>query len=144
MLKRNLLSLATLGLFTVLAFGSQSSSLDDVDDGDFEDLFGEEAMEGLQEAMEDAGAGESEGSGGGGGSYADNVEACKGYVANYNSLACLKAAGVQLNPDDMCPSALNQSPLDMRDYYTCMADASKCNGNIPDLAGAADCKMPSL
>ncbi len=148
MLKRNLLSLAALGLLTALAFGSKGTDFDDFSDDDFEDLFGEDFENDLEAAMEDAleemQAESSGGGGGGGGSYADNVEACKGYVANYNSLDCLKAAGVQLEANDMCPDALNASPLDMRDYYTCMADASKCNGNIPDLAGAADCKMPSL
>ncbi len=73
-----------------------------------------------------------------------NVEACRAYVEKYNSLDCLAAAGVQLDADEMCPSALNQSPLDMREYYGCMADALKCDGSIPDLAGATDCKMPSL
>lgn len=142
-MKRNLLSLATLGLFTVLAFGSKQDSFDD---NDFDDLFGEdfeaELEAAMEEAMEDL---EGDGaSGGGGGSYADNVEACHGYVEKYNSLSCLKAAGVQLSAGDMCPAALNQSPLDMRDYYSCMAEACKCNGNIPDLAGVSDCKMPSI
>jgi hypothetical protein len=143
-MKRNLLSLAALGLFTVLAFGSKQSSFED---DDFDDLFGDDFEAELEAAMEEALADlEEEGAagGGGGGSYADNVDACKGYVAKYNSLACLKAAGVQLEANDMCPSALNSSPLDMRDYYSCMADACKCNGNIPDLAGVSDCKMPSL
>ncbi len=142
-MKRNLVSLAALGLFTVLAFGSKQN---DFDDDDFEDLFGDEFEAeheaAMEEALDDL---EAEGSGGGsGGSYADNVDACKGYVAKYNSLDCLKSAGVQLDANDMCPSALNSSPLDMRDYYSCMADACKCNGNIPDRAGVSDCKMPSL
>ena len=147
-MKRNLLSLAALGLFTVLAFGSKQSSFDD---DDFEDLFGDDfeaeleaAMEEALEDLEEGGASAGGGGGGGGGSYADNVDACKGYVAKYNSLDCLKSAGVQLAADDMCPSALNSSPLDMRDYYSCMADACKCNGNIPDLAGVSNCKMPSI
>jgi len=143
-MKRNLLSLAVLGMFTVLAFGSKQDSFDD---DDFEDLFGDDfeaeleaAMEDALEELEDEGGAAS----GGGGSYSDNVDACRGYVEKYNSLSCLKAAGVHLAPGDMCPVALNSSPLDMRAYYSCMADASKCNGNIPDLAGASDCKMPSL
>lgn len=145
-MKRNLLSLAALGLFTVLAFGSKQ---DGMSDDDFEDLFGDDFEAELEAAMEDAlrdleDEGGSTGGSGGGGSYADNVDACKGYVAKYNSLSCLKSAGVQLDPNDMCPSALNQSPLDMRGYYSCMADACKCNGSIPDLSGVTDCEMPSL
>jgi len=147
MQKRTLVSLVALSLFTVLAFGSKQDALDDFGDDDFDDLFGEdfeaELEAAMEEAMEDLEEEASDG-GGGGGSYSDNVEACKGYVENYNSLSCLQAAGVQLNADDMCPSALNSSPLDMRDYYSCMADASKCNGSIPDLSGVTDCKMPSL
>jgi hypothetical protein len=143
-MKRNLLSVAALGLFTILAFGSKQDSYDD---DDFEDLFGEDFEAELEAAMEEALADleeEGSGGGGGGGSYADNVDACKGYVAKYNSLDCLKSAGVQLEANDMCPSALNQSPLDMRGYYSCMADACKCNGSIPDLSGVTDCEMPSL
>jgi len=141
-MKRNLLSLAVLGMFTVLAFGSKQDSFDD---DDFEDLFGDDFEAELEAAMEDALDDlEDAGASAGGGSYGDNVEACRGYVEKYNSLSCLKSAGVQLNPGDMCPSALNSSPLDMRGYYSCMADACKCNGNIPDLAGVSDCKMPNL
>ncbi len=144
-MKRNLLSLAALGLFTVLAFGSKQDSFDD---DDFEDLFGDDFEAELEAAMEEALADlEEDGAAGGGGdgsSYGDNVEACHGYVEKYNSLSCLKSAGVQLAAGDMCPVALNKSPLDMRDYYACMAAACKCNGSIPDLAGVSDCKMPNL
>jgi hypothetical protein len=134
-MKRNLLSLATLGLFTILAFGSKQN---DFDDGDFEDLFGDEFEAELEAAMEEALADLEDEAGGGGGSYADNVESCRAWVKKQNALSCWPAAA-QMNPDEVCPPAINQNPNDMRPYYTCMADNAKCNGNIPDLAGQSSC-----
>jgi hypothetical protein len=135
-MKRNLLSLGALGLFTILAFGSKQSSFDD---DDFEDLFGDEFEAELEAAMEEAFEElEAEAAGGGGGSYSDNVEACRAWVDKQNALSCWPAAA-QMSPDEVCPSAINQSPTDMRPYYTCMADNAKCNGNIPDLGGQSSC-----
>jgi uncharacterized lipoprotein NlpE involved in copper resistance len=158
MLKRNLVSFAALGVFTVLAFGSKQSS---TSSDDLDDLFGEDFEKALEGAMEDAmkegagteagadagaeaGAEAGAGASAGATDLADNVAACKYYVQTYNGLDCLKSAGIQLNADDVCPSGLNMSPLDMRDYYKCMADNSKCNGNIPDMSGVSGCSLPSM
>ncbi|MFH1466075.1 MAG: hypothetical protein ABIO70_16950 [Pseudomonadota bacterium] len=141
MLKRTLVSLAALGIFSVLAFGSKQSS---TSDADFDDLFGEDFEKELAAAMEDAmNEGAEGGAGGGGSDLADNVAACKYYVEAYNGLSCLKSSGIQLNADDVCPSGLNLSTIDMREYYKCMADNSKCNGNIPDMSGVGGCRMPT-
>jgi len=78
---------------------------------------------------------------GGGGSYA-NVDACKSYITTQNELPCMKAA--QIEADQMCPSQLDMSPIDMTEYYGCMEAAAKCNGDIPDLAGQVDCSMPTM
>ena len=75
------------------------------------------------------------------GSY-ENVSACKQYVDAFNKLDCLPDSA-KLAADDMCPDALDMSPVDMTEYYTCLADNAKCNGKIPDLGGQADCKPPS-
>ena len=151
MFKRNLVSLAALGLFTVLAFGSKKSALDDLK-SELGDDFEKELDAAMDQAMQDAAQADDAvaepapeaAPAAGGGDLADNAAACRYYVQTYNALECLKAAGVQLVADDMCPAALNQSPIDMRDYYKCMAAASKCNGNIPDLSGVTDCKMPGF
>jgi hypothetical protein len=149
MSKRTLVSLAALGLFTVLAFGSNKSALDQDDMDEIFEKFEQELDANVDDAGDEPAAveeppAEEPGADAGGGDLADNVAACRYYVDRYNGLECLKAAGVQLNADDMCPAALNQSPLDMRAYYKCMADASKCDGPIPDLSGVTDCKMPSF
>ncbi len=117
MKKRMLISSAVLGCFLVLAFGSNK-----------------EAMEQIQAEIEKAQAG-----GGGGGG---NAAACRNYVETYNSLPCM--GSIKLKADDICPAMLDQSPIDMTGYYDCMAENSKCNGNIPDLSGVADCKMPTM
>jgi hypothetical protein len=79
---------------------------------------------------------------GGAGGNADNAPACKRYVEKQNSLACMSMA--QLNANDMCPDTLDMSPIDMASYYDCLAENAKCNGDIPDLAGQANCTMPSM
>ena len=43
----------------------------------------------------------------------------------------------------MCPASLNMTPIDMTGYYQCMIDGSRCNGDIPDMAGASNCTMPT-
>lgn len=115
MLKRNLVSLGALGVFAVLAAGSTPDVMDEISA---------------------AGAG---GAAGGGG---DNAAACRDYVAHYNSLSCVQSVGIEFEADDMCPDALDLNPNDMSGYYQCMIDNSKCNGDIPDMAGAVDCEMP--
>ncbi len=76
----------------------------------------------------------------GGGSSYDNVGACKNYVQSYNDLSCM---AVDLNADDMCPASLDMTPCDLATYYNCMADAMKCNGDIPDISGQMDCGSPT-
>lgn len=79
---------------------------------------------------------------GGMSSGADNVAACKTYLEAYNALECVpKEAKLS---DSICPDNLNMTPIDMTEYYTCMAENSKCNGDIPDLAGQANCKAPGM
>ena len=114
MFKRNLVSLGALGLFSVLAAGS------------------------TPDIMEEISSASATSSGGGSG----NSDACRAYVAHYNALSCVQSVGINFEADDMCPDALNLSSADMSSYYQCMSDNSKCNGDIPDMAGAADCKMP--
>jgi hypothetical protein len=139
MLKRTFVSFAALGVFTVLAFGSKKP-----DSTDFSSW--EESLEQLEQSTTttDAGSTDAGASAPSGGSLSDNVAACKYYVETYNGLSCLQSAGIQLNADDVCSAGLNMSPLDMRDYYKCMADNSKCNGNIPDMAGVSGCTLPSM
>lgn len=74
-----------------------------------------------------------------GGSHA-NVAACKKYVEAFNGASCNQ---VDLNADDLCPATLDVSPCDMSGYYSCMADAVKCNGDFLDISGQASCSMPS-
>jgi hypothetical protein len=78
--------------------------------------------------------------GGGMGGNAANKTACEAYVEKYNSLSCL--GGTTL-PDTTCMGQEN-NPLDMSEYWTCMAENSKCNGDIPDMAGASNCTMPTM
>ena len=112
MIKRNLASLAALGVFSVFAAGSTPDIINKV--------------------KEAAGAA----SGGGGG----NQAACLEYVEHYNSLACIKKVGATFTPSDMCPPELDITPQDMTGYYNCLKENSKCNGDIPDLAGASSCR----
>ena len=77
---------------------------------------------------------------GGGGGYA-NQAACKSYVETQNGLDCMKS--VQQDADQTCPAMLDQSPVDMTEYYKCLEDNAKCNGDIPDLGGQASCTMPT-
>jgi hypothetical protein len=118
MLKRTFVSTAALAGFVFLAFGSAGGGSSDFD---FDKEFGDLDV------------------GGGGG---ENVAACKRYVEKVNGLACMSS--VQMNADDICPDALDISTLDMSGYYDCMADNSKCNGDIPDLGGISSCEMPSM
>jgi hypothetical protein len=69
-----------------------------------------------------------------------NVAACKKYVEAFNNAAC---NAVDLNAADLCPSTLDMSPCDLGSYYTCMADAVKCNGDFLDISGQANCSMPA-
>jgi hypothetical protein len=77
---------------------------------------------------------------GGGGGY-DNLAACERYVDAYNGLTCMSA--VKLEKSTMCPSNLDLTPTDMASYYDCLAENSKCNGDIPDLAGQMNCSIPT-
>ena len=70
---------------------------------------------------------------------AGNQAACIAYVEHYNALPCLP---VNLDADEMCPAIINDSPVDMSDYYACLAAGSTCNGDIPDLSASTDCDMP--
>lgn len=75
---------------------------------------------------------------GGGGSFA-NVDACKKYVEAFNGAACNP---VDLDAAELCPSTLDMSTCDLGPYYTCMANAVKCNGDFLDITGQANCTMP--
>lgn len=74
----------------------------------------------------------------GGGS---NVDACKKYVETVNAASCMAAA--KMDPAMMCNDALNQMPCDLSKYYNCLTEATKCNGDIPDLSGVAACGAPT-
>ena len=78
-----------------------------------------------------------------GGGNSGNAEACKNYVQAYNDMTCIPDA-TKLDPATICPDNLDMSPVDMAEYYNCMAENSKCNGDLPDLAGQANCKMPGM
>ncbi|MCB9675451.1 MAG: hypothetical protein H6737_10070 [Alphaproteobacteria bacterium] len=78
---------------------------------------------------------------GGGGGYA-NQAACKSYIEKQNGLPCMKMATVDAG--QMCPDQLDMSPIDMTEYYGCMEENAKCNGDIPDLGGQANCSMPTM
>ena len=75
---------------------------------------------------------------GGGGS--GNVAACEAYVAHANALPCYP---VDFEVSDMCPAALDMTPIDMASYYQCLVEGSRCNGDIPDMTDASNCSMPS-
>ncbi|MCA9566356.1 MAG: hypothetical protein KC656_00875 [Myxococcales bacterium] len=77
------------------------------------------------------------GAGMGGGGGANNKAACLKWVEKHNSMPCLKVA--QLDPESSCPDALDMSPTDMSKMYECQAENTKCNGDIPDLAGMMNC-----
>ncbi len=76
---------------------------------------------------------------GGGGGF-PNQAACKAWIEKSNGLPCM--ASVQMDAETSCPAALDMNPNDMASYYTCMEENAKCNGDIPDLAKQADCRMP--
>lgn len=73
------------------------------------------------------------------GGNAGNKTACEAYVKHMNGLECL---GVEYKADEMC-AMVDKSPLDMEEYYNCMAENSKCEGKVPkiDISG---CKMPTM
>lgn len=73
----------------------------------------------------------------GGAAGAGNQAACQKYVEKHNSQPCLKMA--PLDAAQMCIAGLDQSPVNMVARYECMAENTKCNGDIPDLGGIADC-----
>ncbi|MEZ4320237.1 MAG: hypothetical protein R3F61_22350 [Myxococcota bacterium] len=77
----------------------------------------------------------------GGGSFA-NQAACKSYIEAQNALPCMKMA--QTDASQICPDQLDMSPVDMTEYYGCLEENAKCNGDIPDLAGQANCSMPTM
>ncbi len=81
--------------------------------------------------------------GGVGGGGFENQDACKKWMEKQNGLKCMKDAKV--DADQACPAALDMSPLDMTEYYDCMAKGAKCKGKgkIPDLGGQAKCTMPT-
>ena len=68
-----------------------------------------------------------------------NVAACQKYVEVFNEASCTQ---VDLSAADMCPSTLDMANCDYGAYYTCMADAVKCNGEFPDLTGQVNCTSP--
>jgi hypothetical protein len=74
-----------------------------------------------------------------GGSHA-NVESCKKYVQAFNDATC---NAVDLNGEELCPQSLDLSPCNMGPYYTCMANAVRCNGDFLDISGQANCSMPN-
>jgi len=131
MLKRNLISLTALGGFVVLAAGSSPELIETIQQSSSPDY--------PQRGDDDDSDGGKNGDGGGSGSFDNNLDACKAYVAHYNGLDCLM--GITLNAENTCPSNLNDSPIDMTTYYSCMIDHSSCNGSIPDFAGIEDCQM---
>ncbi len=115
MLKRNLISFTALSTFVFLAFGSTPGFIEQI-----------------KQAASGGGASSSGGSG--------NVAACQAWVAHSNSLPCYP---VDFDAAEMCPPALDMTPIDMSSYYQCMIDGSRCNGDIPDMAGASNCTMPT-
>ena len=116
MLRKTLLSTAALGAFVALAFGSAGGE-SDFDFGDLDDA-----------------SGSTTAASSGGGS--DNEAACRAYVDHQNGLDCMPA---KLNADQMCGN-LGMNPQNMVPFYNCMKNNAKCNGDLPDLAGQADCQ----
>jgi hypothetical protein len=68
-----------------------------------------------------------------------NVEACFDYVEAFNTAEC---NSVDLRASDLCPPLLDQSRCDMSEYYACMAESVKCNGDFLDISGQANCYLP--
>lgn len=73
---------------------------------------------------------------GGGG----NAAACQKYIEAYNAAPCMASA--KMDAATICNPALDQMPCDVSKYFLCMAENTKCNGPIPDLAGTAGCGQP--
>ncbi len=71
-----------------------------------------------------------------------NAAACRKYIETLNGLACMSAMPKQ-DPAMVCSDALDMMPCDVSKYYNCMAENSKCNGQIPDMAGTANCGTPT-
>jgi len=74
------------------------------------------------------------------GGSAGNVAACQAWVEHSNSLPCYP---VNFDAGEMCPASLDMTPIDMSSYYQCMIEGTRCNGDIPDLADAGNCAMPT-
>lgn len=73
-----------------------------------------------------------------GGGY-DNVSACKEYVKHYNALECIPD-NAKFDADEYCPAALDLAQKDMKPFYECQKENSKCNGKTPDLGGMSKCR----
>ncbi|MEL6348770.1 MAG: hypothetical protein AAFV53_37040 [Myxococcota bacterium] len=133
MFKRNILSVAALSAFVFLAFGSTPEIMEEIEKAANE---GSDGDMDIDIDINDVGSGSASGGGG-------NVAACKRYIQHFNDLDCMPDSA-ELNVDDTCPDILDQSPVNMASYYDCMVENSTCNGNIPDISGMTNCKMPSM
>jgi hypothetical protein len=71
---------------------------------------------------------------------ANNVAACQAWVEHSNNLPCYP---VDFDASEMCPAGLDMTPINMSSYYQCMVEGSRCNGDIPDVADAGKCTMPT-
>ena len=78
------------------------------------------------------------GGGGGGGGGSATQDACIAYWTHYNDMPCMSSVA-DMDVETACPATL--SYVDQADYYTCLLDNAKCNGDIPDLAGQSSCSF---
>jgi hypothetical protein len=46
---------------------------------------------------------------------------------------------LKLDASTICSPQLDQMPCDLAPYFNCLAENTKCNGALPDIAGQASC-----
>jgi hypothetical protein len=65
-----------------------------------------------------------------------NRAACEAYIAHSNGVSCMT---LKLDASTICSPQLDQMPCDLAPYFNCLAENTKCNGALPDIAGQASC-----
>jgi hypothetical protein len=111
MIRKHIGSVAALGAFAVLAAGSVGD--------DFDVSFGDGSVMG------------------GGFSAEANVAACQQHIAHWNNQPCLASAP---RDDDFC-KAFDNGYADYTEYFSCLNQNTRCNGDLPDLESAANCQV---
>lgn len=71
----------------------------------------------------------------------DNLWACRRYVEAVNAAPC--TATLRLDASALCTEQVRTNPCDLVAYFGCLADATRCDGAVPDLSAQRACAVPA-